>query len=159
MIHLRPMQAHEFADYLAYFLPDYAAEISSNYDQDIVAARAQAEQEVHQELQLGVDTPGQVLLCIVKDDDDGNTPVGYLWCKPDQDGPSVFISDFFIKPQQRGNGYAKLALAALEAVFAKTGHSEVKLRVAADNETAQRLYLSAGFRATGINMRKSFGKA
>ena len=114
MIHLRDMQSGEFADFIAYFIPDYAEEISANYDEDIGAARARAEREVKADLPLGVETPGQALLCMVRD-------------------------------------------GALENIFASTGHREARLRVAADNEKAQRLYLAAGYRATGINMRKSFG--
>ena len=119
MIHLRDMKIGEYADFIAYFIPDYAEEISANYDEDIGAARARAEREVKADLPLGVDTPGQALLCMVRDGDETDAPVGYLWCKP--------------------------------------GHREARLRVAADNDKAQRLYVAAGYRATGINMRKSFG--
>lgn len=157
MIHLRNMQTGEFADFLAYFIPDYAAEISANYDEDMANARARAQREVKADLPSGVDTPGQALLCMVRDGDDSDAPVGYLWCKPEESGKTVFISEFYILPGHRGQGYAKSALIALEAMFAKTGHREARLRVAADNEKAQRLYLAAGYRATGINMRKSFG--
>ncbi|WP_373008693.1 GNAT family N-acetyltransferase [Hyphomonas sp.] len=119
MIHLRDMQIGEFSDCIAYFIPDYAEEISANYNEAIGAARARAAREVKADLPLGVDTPGQVLLCMVRGDED-DAPVGYLWCKPEE-----------------------------------TVHREARSRVAADNEKAQRLYLTAGYRATGINMRKS----
>ena len=52
------MQSGEFADFIAYFIPDYAEEISANYDEDIGAARARAEREVKADLPLGVETPG-----------------------------------------------------------------------------------------------------
>ena len=157
MIRLRPMQASEFADYVAYFIPDYAAEISANYDQDMDSALASAKRDVERDLPLGADTPGQDLLCIIGED--GAATLGYLWCKPDKDGPCVFISDFYILPAHRGKGYAKAALTALEEMYAKTGHSEVRLRVASDNDIAQNLYRSAGFSPTGINMRKAFVRA
>ncbi|WP_439619649.1 GNAT family N-acetyltransferase [Hyphomonas sp.] len=157
MIHLRDMQTGEFADFLAYFIPDYAAEISANYDEDMANARARAQREIKADLPSGVDTPGQTLLCMVRDGDDSDAPVGYLWCKPEESGKTVFISEFYVLPCHRGQGYAKSALIALEAMFAKTGHREARLRVAADNDKAQRQYLAAGYRATGINMRKSFG--
>ena len=153
------MQACEFPDYVAYFVPDYAAEISANYDQDIDSALAKAKRDVETDLAQGVETPGQVLLCIVGEGNENDAPIGYLWCKPDNAGPIVFISDFYILPAHRGKGYAKAALAALEEMFAKTGHSEVRLRVASDNDIAQRLYRSVGFSPTGINMRKPFGRA
>ena len=149
------MLASEFADYVAYFVPDYAAEISANYDQDMDSALAIAKRDVEKSFPEGVDTPGQELLCIVGEG--GNAPLGYLWCKPDEDGPCVFISDFYILPAHRGKGYAKAALSALEDLFAETGHSEVRLRVASDNDIAQNLYRRVGFSPTGINMRKAFG--
>jgi ribosomal protein S18 acetylase RimI-like enzyme len=157
MIRLRPMLASEFADYVAYFIPDYAAEISANYDKDMDSALASAKRDVERDLPLGVETPGHDLLCVVGDG--GTALLGYLWCRPDEDGPSVFISDFYILPAHRGKGYAKAALTALEEMYAKTGHSEVRLRVASDNDIAQNLYRSAGFSPTGINMRKAFGHA
>lgn len=149
------MLASEFADYLAYFVPDYAAEISANYDQDADSALATAQRDVETSFPQGVETPGQDLFCIITEADP--TPLGYLWCKPDADGPCVFISDFCILPAHRGKGHAKAALTALEKRYAATGHSEVRLRVAADNDIAQNLYRSVGFSPTGINMRKSFG--
>ncbi len=157
MIILRPMRASEFPGYVAYFVPDYAAEISANYDQDMDSALARAKREIETDLPLGVETPGHDMLCIIDDGDERDSPIGYLWCKPDDAGPCVFISDFYIFPAHRGKGHAKTALAALEDRFAKTGHSEIRLRVASDNDIAQRLYLSAGFSPTGINMRKAFG--
>ena len=159
MIRLRPMRSSEFPAYVAYFVPDYAAEISANYDQDMDSALAKAKQDVETDLAQGVETPGQVLLCIVEEGDTTDSPIGYLWRKPDANGPCVFISDFCVLPAYRGNGHAKAALAALEEHFSRTGHSEVRLRVAADNEIAQRLYRSTGFSPTGINMRKAFGKS
>ena len=152
MIRLRKMQDGEFQDYLAYFIPDYAAEISSNYDVEMKVARARAEQEVEEDLGQGVESPGQDLFCIVSDE---ARVVGYFWCKPGVGGETVFISDFCILPSYRGQGYAKLALAALEAEYAGAGHSDIRFRMAADNERAHHLYLAAGFHVTGVNMRKS----
>ncbi|PCJ08506.1 MAG: GNAT family N-acetyltransferase [Rhodobacteraceae bacterium] len=157
MIRLRQMRASEFSDYLAYFIPDYAAEISSNYDVDLQTAHEWAEQEVKADLEQGVDSPGQDLFCVETDGLEEGPVVGYFWCKPEPEGGSVFISDFCILPPHRGKGYAKAALAALETRFADAGHSDIKLRVAADNKRAHQLYLAAGFHETGINMRKPLG--
>lgn len=154
MIRLRKMQAGEFQDYLAYFIPDYAAEISANYDVDPQAACVRAEQEVEADLGQGVDSPGQDLFCIAIDGARDAPVVGYFWCKPGGNGGAVFISDFCILPPFRGKGYAKQALAALEVEYAGAGYSDIRLRVAASNVRAQYLYQAAGFQATGINMRK-----
>jgi len=149
------MRADEFDAYTAWFIPDYAAEISSNYDVDAAEARARAERAVVEELGSGVDTPGQELLCIVPENDRDGAALGYFWCIPTPATGVVFISDFFILPDRRGKGHGRAALAALEAWLAGQGFAELRLRVAADNARAERLYRDAGFRVTGINMKKA----
>lgn len=156
-IRLRPMRADEFPDYVAYFVPDYAAEISANYDVDSATARARAERDVATDLGKGAETEGQVLLCVFREDDPDMSAIGYLWCKPDDGAGAVFINDFYVFPEHRGAGVARGALAALERWFADTGHHELRLRVAADNARAQKVYQAAGYRVTGINMRKAIG--
>lgn len=157
MIKLRKMRADEFAGYVAYFVPDYATEISSNYDVDMKIAQIRAENALEVDLGMGVETPGQVLLCATVEGDNSGTPVGYLWCKPNSIERIVFISDFCILPKHRGRGYGQSALVALERRYLGTEYDEIRLRVATDNKTAERLYLKAGYRPTGINMRKSIG--
>jgi len=157
MIQLRKMRADEFAGYVAYFVPDYAAEISSNYDVDMKTAQARAESAVEVDLGMGVETPGQVLLCATVEDDECDNPVGYLWCKPNSKEKVIFISDFYILPKYRGRGYGRSALIALERRYLDTEYGEIRLRVATDNKTAERMYLKAGYRPTGINMRRTIG--
>lgn len=156
-IQLRPMRADEFADFLAYFIPDYAEEISANYDVDLASATARAEREIASSLGAGVETPGQMLRCMTRGDDPEAQAIGYLWCVPDDDAGTVFISDFYVFPARRGTGVAKGALAALEREFAGQGYHELRLRVAADNARAKQVYLAAGFHVTGINMRRAIG--
>jgi len=151
---LRPMRADEFGGYLDYFIPDYATEISSNYGLSLDEARARASREVGEDLEQGVDTVDHELLCIVS----GSDLIGYLWYKPDQDECSVFIYDFCILPAHQNTGYGKQALNVFEAMLAKDGFRQIGLRVAADNERAQHLYLKGGFRATGINMIRRIGQ-
>ena len=155
MVELRKMRSDEFPGYVDYFIPDYAVEISSNYDVDIQTATKQAAQAVADSFEYGVETPGQVLLCVVAKKDDADTLIGYLWCQPNAENQTVFISDFCILPQYRGKGFARLALSALNEWFSKTEFVEFRLRVAADNSIAKNLYLSAGFSPTGTNMRRA----
>ena len=154
MIKLRPMLTQEYAGYLAYFLPDYALEITANYDLSPRDALAQAKQEIATDLPDGVETKGQVLLSIL-DLDEGL--VGYLWYKPDLKAKSAFIYDFHILPPFQGKGLGKAALKALEALLLEQGITQIGLRVAADNARAQGLYRSAGFRTTGVNMIRRIG--
>ncbi|WP_456387194.1 GNAT family N-acetyltransferase [Profundibacter sp.] len=152
-ISLRPMRADEFETYLDYFIPDYAAEISTNYGLSPDEARSKAIGEINKSLAQGVETKDQILICITHSD----TVIGYLWYKPDQIARSVFINDICILPQYRKKGYAKHALGLFETMLADNGFEQIGLRVAADNDRAHRLYQKGGFRATGINMIKQIG--
>ncbi len=153
-IALRPMRADEFSGYLDYFIPDYAAEISSNYGLSHDKALARASREISEDLAQGVDTLGHALLCITTKAD----VIGYLWYKPDRQARSVFIYDFCILPAHQGKGFGKRALSTFEAMLVSEGFEKIGLRVAADNEPAQNLYLRGGFHATGINMIRRIGR-
>ena len=155
-IALRPMRADEFPAYLSYFVPDYAAEISANYDLPADAAEAQARREIAKDLPAGAATPDQVLLCVV-DDERGEEIIGYCSYRPDKDARLAFIYDFHIRPEYQDKGYGTKALAVLEADLAAAGFEQIQLRVAADNVRAQHVYQSGGFRTTGINMSKRIG--
>ncbi len=159
MIELKAMTAAEFPDYQAFFIADYADEISRNYDVDFKAAHARAVSEVNQQLGQGVKTQGQLLFCILNNEaGQGTQLVGYIWCSLQTDNRTVFISDFAVLPQYRGCGIASAALNALETWLGRDGYDEFRLRVAADNEVARKVYLKNGFKVTGINMKKSLTK-
>ena len=134
-IRSRPMLANEYPDYLEYFVPDYAAEIQSNYGLAHEDALDQAKSEVAADLPQGVDTEGEVLLCL---EDEAGKVVGYLWYTPN--ARSVFIKDFYVFPDHQGQGYGKAALRALERTLKESSFNQIKLRVAADNVRALRVY-------------------
>jgi RimJ/RimL family protein N-acetyltransferase len=157
MISLRPMRADEYAAYLDYFIPDYATEITANYQLSPVESRLQALREIDEDLPQGVATPGQVLLCIIDSISGEDSIIGYLWYRPDIPARSIHISDFHIFAVHQGKGYGKEALAALELELSKTGITQIKLRVAEDNKRAKHLYDVSGFRVTGVNMSKAIG--
>ncbi|ATU90949.1 GNAT family N-acetyltransferase [Phyllobacterium zundukense] len=155
MISFRPMRADEYSAYLDYFIPDYASEIAANYGLSDAEARARAISETDEDLPQGVATAGHVLLCIISG---GDTLVGYLWYRPDLAARSAHISDFHIFAGQQGKGYGKQALVLLEAELAGSGFTQIRLRVAGNNNRAKHVYDVSGFRVTGINMSKSIGQ-
>ena len=158
MIALRPMQDTEYLAYLDYFIPDYAVEISSNYGLSEAASLAQAKREIAADLPDGVNTQGQVLLCLIDESDNSEALIGYLWYKPDAEMRSVFICDFYILASYQGRGLGKQALAALESELKGQGFEQIKLRVAEDNRRARHVYEATGFRVTGVNMSKAIGQ-
>lgn len=151
MITLRPLKAHEFPAYAAYFVPDYAAEVAENYGLPPDVALAQAKQSLGKDLPQGVDTPGEDLLAILLADH----LIGYLFYSSDADTASAFIKDFYIQPVHQGHGHGTAAIAALEARLAAEGITQIRLRVGAKNEAAHRLYTKLGFYPTGTNMAKT----
>jgi ribosomal protein S18 acetylase RimI-like enzyme len=153
------MNAGEFSDYLGYFIPDYAAEIATNYGLSDAESLAQAKYEVLSDLPDGISTPGQELRCIVANSNSSGDVIGYLWYRIDTDSRSAFISDFYIFPEQRGKGYGRHTLNTLENTLSRAGIDQLKLRVAAENERAHHVYKAAGFRTTGFNMSKRIGTA
>lgn len=154
VLELRAMRADEFDGYRDYFIPDYAAEIVSNYRLSEAEALTKASKEIATQLSEGATTTGHVLLCIIA----AAEVVGYIWYRPDHDAKSIFINDYCILPAYQGKGYGKQALAALEAQLVKDGFTQIGLRVAADNERAQHVYFQGGFQATGINMIRRIGQ-
>jgi len=69
-------------------------------------------------------------------------------------GPAGVIQDIIVDPEFRGLGIGRQLLeATLDALRAR-GSLQVVLSTAQQNETAQRLFASAGFRPTMIEMTR-----
>jgi ribosomal protein S18 acetylase RimI-like enzyme len=151
MITLRPITANEFPTFAAYFVPDYAAEIVANYGGMLADALSQAAQDLKDDLPQGADTPGEILMCIVN----AGAVIGYLFYALNPATKSAFIKDFHVLPPHQGRGHGTAALAALTAQLKPHGITQIRLRVAAKNAAAHRLYTKLGFFPTGINMAKN----
>ncbi|WP_313903300.1 hypothetical protein [Rhizobium laguerreae] len=83
MISFRPMRDSEYPAYLDYFITDYATEISANYGLSGTQALARAKQEIANDLPHGINTPGEVMFCVVNRTPEAESVVGYLWYRPD----------------------------------------------------------------------------
>lgn len=157
MITFRSPSRHEFQAFVDYFIPDYAAEIVSNYLLSEEDALAQARRELEASFPDGEKSAGQILLCIVLNDAEKENHIGYLWYKPDPQLHSAFINDFYLFPAFRGKGFGSAAMKQLELRLVEEGSKQIKLRVAAGNPQARRVYENNGFNVTGINMNKVLG--
>jgi ribosomal protein S18 acetylase RimI-like enzyme len=155
VLHLRPMRDSEYAAYLDYFIPDYAAEVAASYGLSADDALARVRREIAADLPEGVHTDGHQLLCLVDPAGAADEVIGYLWFKADAAKRSVFINDFEILPPHRGKGLGKQAMAVLADALQGQGFEQIKLRVAPDNARARHVYEATGFQVTGINMSKS----
>lgn len=147
---LRPLRPDEFPGYLAYFLPDYAAELVASYGLPPALAATRARAEIAADLPQGPRTPGQTLLAVIHPG-----LIGYLWYAADPASQSAFLNDFHIFPSHQSKGHGTAALEALESLLRSQGLTHLRLRVAASNPRAHRLYLALGFQPTGTNMAKA----
>ena len=80
--------------------------------------------------------------------------VGSLWYRADFIDKSAFIYDFYLRPAFRGKGLGSQAMQSLESNLRAAGIRQIKLRVAAENEHARKVYEANGYQITGYNMNK-----
>jgi len=69
-------------------------------------------------------------------------------------GPAGVLHDIIVAPEHRGRGVGRLLLDAMLEFFRSRGVPRVVLSTAERNEAAQRLFASAGFRRTMIEMTR-----
>jgi len=67
-------------------------------------------------------------------------------------GPAGLLHDIIVDPERRGGGVGRLLLDAALMFFRSRGVPRVVLSTAEQNEAAQRLFASKGFRRTMIEM-------
>jgi ribosomal protein S18 acetylase RimI-like enzyme len=69
-------------------------------------------------------------------------------------GPAGVLQDIVVDPERRGRGVGRMLLDAALAELAARGAPRVVLSTAERNEAAQRLFASAGFRRTMVEMTR-----
>jgi ribosomal protein S18 acetylase RimI-like enzyme len=69
-------------------------------------------------------------------------------------GPAGVFHDIVVDPAHRGQGIGRVLLDAAIAALTARGAPRVVLSTAERNEPAQRLFASAGFRRTMIEMTR-----
>ncbi|EOI6455647.1 GNAT family N-acetyltransferase [Yersinia enterocolitica] len=157
MIVLREMRAEELSGYRNLFITEYAQDLSSNSGYSNEQAIAHASHSFDSYLPVGVNSPDDHLYCIENKSNIGQDSqlVGYLWFGLGENDSAAFIKDFYVLPQCQRKGYGSACLQELEKLLVAQDIFEIKLRVAADNPQAKRLYEQIKFVITGFNMSKS----
>ena len=69
-------------------------------------------------------------------------------------GPAGVLRDIVVDPAHRGRGVGRMLLDATLKALKVRGATQVVLSTAERNESAQRLFVRAGFRATMIEMTR-----
>ena len=72
-------------------------------------------------------------------------------------GPAGVLHDVIVDPEHRGQGVGRLLIDAALGFFRSRGVPRVVLQTAEQNEAAQRLFASMGFRRTMIEMTIELG--
>jgi len=92
--------------------------------------------------------------------DDNGVVIGYAYAAVEGHdymalrGPAGVLEDLIIDPEHRRGGVGSLLLDAMFAFFRLRGVPRVVLSTAYQNEAAQRLFTSKGFRRTMIEMTR-----
>lgn len=150
MVKLAPMQQEDFEPYLERDIQEYAGEHVRNGNWKHEEALERSRKEHQQLLPDGLQSKNQYLFSIL--DDTGHQKLGVLWVHVENN--QAFIYDFRIEEAERGKGYGKQALLALDEKLKSMNVESVGLHVFGDNTTAQELYKKMGFQITGIQMKK-----
>ncbi len=155
MIELVPMTDEAFTRYLERATRTYADEKVKSGNWHAEEALERAEHDFHELLPSGLETPGQHLFTVCAEGEE----VGMIWfaAVPTALRKIAFIYDFWIEESQRGRGYGRAALGALEAKVRQHGLSAVSLHVFGHNHAAIALYESSGYHVTNLNMTKELG--
>ncbi len=151
MVQLRPMTEAEFEAWRTESLEGYAQERARNLDAPVEEQRVEAERQYAELLKDGLNTEGHRLWMVTLETGD---VVGGLWVHLSGDGKRAFIFSIDIDEAQRGKGYGKQTLDALETELKPMGVKRIGLNVFSDNVVANRLYQKQGYRVTNCNMMK-----
>jgi ribosomal protein S18 acetylase RimI-like enzyme len=150
---LVPMTQPEYDRWLEKSVGEYAADkVKAGAWQPGDALERSAKEFAHL-LTDGVHSKDQHLYML--EDEATGKKVGMIWVAAVNWGkPIAFIYDIVVDEDQRGKGYGKQAMLALEDVVRGLGLDEIGLHVFGHNTIARDLYLKVGYEITDINMVK-----
>ncbi|MCW2925246.1 MAG: family N-acetyltransferase [Thermoleophilia bacterium] len=150
-VHLRPMRPDEFDRFHERSRREYIDEIAANGAGGRAAAEAKADRDLAELLPDGLASPDQHVYAIVAGDGD---QVGELWLglRGPEGDREAFGYDFWVRPELRGGGIGRRAMAAAAEEARRLGAVRLALNVFGDNARARHLYESFGFRVTSTNM-------
>ncbi len=156
MVSLRPMEPEAWDRWRVGLIHEYADEKVRAGTWPAESAETRANDEVAALLPDGQGTAGHEFRSIVTDAGD---VIGTLWlAAQDEIGSGVgFIYDIVIDPAQRGRGYGRDAMQALEPLARSLGYDTIRLHVFGHNTVARHLYERMGYAETDVMMMKRIG--
>ena len=153
MVSLRPMSPDEWEAWRLESIRTYAQEKVRAGTWPAESAPQRAVEEVATILPEGRQTPGHEFRAVVTDAGD---PVGVVWIAPLREigTGAAFIYDIVIDANQRGRGYGRAAMKAIETLARSLGYDRIQLHVFGHNAVARSLYTSLGYVETDVQMEK-----
>lgn len=152
MVRLVHMTESEFEIYLEKAVAEYAADKAGAGDWSEEEALERSRESYHGLLPQGVKTENNSLFRIQLEE--SGEKVGMIWMKHEVPRPHGFIYDIVLDETQRGKGYGKQAMLALEEFAKGLGMETLALHVFAHNTAAMKLYKGLGYEVTSQNMTK-----
>ncbi len=151
----RPMREDEFEPWFKWAVEEYARDEARSHAIQLKSAREQTRDELHRLLPDGLATEGHGLL-IAQDASTGER-VGYLWFAPRETeaGAVLWLYDIYVDEPARGRGFGKALMRHLEEEAHALGLCRIELNVDGNNEWAQRMYSSLGYREMARQMFKT----
>lgn len=150
---LEKMTEEEFDNYLEFFIPDYAQDLSVNFILPLDKAMEESKGLMNDLLPNKQNSDGQFLYnihCTEKKE-----KVGMIWYSIKPDSDRAYIYHIYINEQFRKMGYASSVLLELEGMVKSSGITSLGLSVFGQNQHAYSLYKKLGYKTASISMGKN----
>ncbi|MFV2085662.1 GNAT family N-acetyltransferase [Micromonospora sp. LOL_021] len=161
-VSLHPMTQNEYDVRIPALVAGYAGSLLRSGRATTATALAESRRQHAELLPDGLATERMLFLVARPAGAADARPVGWIWVGLPDSGDlerPAWIYNIEVDTAQRGNGYGRAILAAVEPVLAARGVTRLGLNVFGDNLVARRLYESTGFTVTAQQMVKPIGSA
>ena len=153
-VQLRPMTDDEYTAWSALMWEEYAHDRAKAGNTPLDEERAAAQAQQAELLPDGLHTNHHFFWTVVDAADAQMGAVGKLWVFHDESKKQAFIYDIEMAPEQRGKGYGRATLGALEDEMRTHGVTRIALNVFGYNTVARHLYQNVGYQEVAIYMQK-----
>lgn len=147
-VRLRPLREDEFADWDEAHRREYARGLVEHARLSPEEAEAKVARDVPAVLPRGIASEGVRIWAV----EAGGRRVGTVFLGI-RDG-DAWLYDITIDEAERGRGYGRAAMLALEPEVRALGFARVALNVWGGNEVARGLYRSLGYAEDSVHMSK-----
>lgn len=149
---LTQMNEEEFDQYMEYFIPDYAKDLSDNFMIPMEKALEESKNVMETLFPDKQNSADQHICNIYSLADEQN--IGVIWYNIQTESNKAYIYHILIHEAFRKRGFASLVLKELEESVKSAGVTTMGLNVFGNNPSAQRVYEKLGYQPSSIAMGK-----